>query len=124
MHVGLYNEKGVSLNHLLVKMLHKILTSVDRNNVKEKYAVILTMLDFSQAFERQNHSYGIDSFIRNGVRPSLIPILINFFQGREILVKWKGVISTPKRVAGGGAQGISAGINEYISQTNGNLSFL
>ena len=39
------NEKGVSLNHLLLKMINKILTAVDRNTANEKYAVVLTMLD-------------------------------------------------------------------------------
>ena len=53
------NEKGVSLNYLLIKMLHKILTAVDKNTANDKYAVILPMLDMSQAFERQSHSLGV-----------------------------------------------------------------
>ena len=60
-------------------MLNKILTSIDKNTVNEKYAVILTMLDMAQAFERQSHSLGVQSFIDQGVRPSLIPVLISFF---------------------------------------------
>ena len=84
------NEKGVSLNHLLLKMINKILTSVDNNTVKEKYAVILTMLDMSQAFERQSHNHGVRSLIDQGVRPSLIPVLVSFFQERNIVVKWNG----------------------------------
>ena len=44
------NEKGMSLNHLLIKLVNKILTAVDKNSAKEKFAVILTMLDWSQAF--------------------------------------------------------------------------
>ena len=38
------NEKGVSINHLLVKLVDKILTAVNKNNAQEKNAVILTML--------------------------------------------------------------------------------
>ena len=53
------NEKGMSINHLLINLLHKILVSVDKNSENEKYAVILTFLDFSQAFERQSHKRGI-----------------------------------------------------------------
>ena len=97
---------------------------MDRNTGKDKFAVILTMLDLAQAFERQSHYHGIASFIRNGVRPSLIPILISFFQERSIIVKWKGFFSSPRVVAGGGSQGISAGIIEYLSQTSGCLSFI
>ena len=49
------NEKGLSINHYLIKMLHKILLSVDKNSITDKKAVILTMLDYSIAFERQSH---------------------------------------------------------------------
>ena len=119
------NEKGMSLNHLLINMLHEIHSAVDRNTVNEKMAVILTMVDWSQAFERQNHRLGVQSFIDNGVRPSLIPILISFFQGRQIVVKWNDVLSKPIEVSGGGPQGGTAGgILEYLSQSAGNLSFV
>ena len=60
-----------------------------KNSEKEKKSVILTMLDWSQAFERQSHKLGIQSFINNNVRISLIPTLISMFQGRQILVKWE-----------------------------------
>ena len=119
------NEKGMSLNHLLINMIHKILTAVDKNSAKEKFAVVLTMVDWSQAFERQNHKLGIQSFIDNGVRSSLIPILISFFKNREIVVKWNGTFSQPKQVTGGGPQGGTAGgILEYLSQSANNLNFL
>merc|ERR1711954_452436 len=39
------NQKGMSINHLLINLLHKILVSVDKNSENEKYAVILTFLD-------------------------------------------------------------------------------
>ena len=82
------------------------------------------MVDWSQAFKRQSHILGIKSFIKNGVRRSLIPLLINFTQNRHIMVKWNSCFSSPTAVNGGGPQGGTAGILEYISQTNGNLDFL
>ena len=119
------NEKGISINHLLINLLHKILTAVDKNSKKEKFAVILNLLDYSQAFERVSHQRGIHSFIQNNVRPSLIPVLISFFENRSIQVKWNGHFSETNKVNGGSAQGISAGgVLEYLSLTNGNLSFL
>ena len=115
----------MSLNHLLVKLINKILTEVDKNTAKDKYAVILTMLDWSRAFEKQSHIQGVQSFIDNGVRPSLIPVLISFFKDRELIVKWKGIFSDVVKVTAGGPQGGTAGgILEYLSQTSGNLSFL
>ena len=114
------NEKGLSVN-----MIHEILSGVDTNNKNNKPAPILTMIGYAQAFERQSYRLGIESFIKNGVRRSLIPILISFFENRRLLVKWQNVFSKAEEVLGGGAQGSTAGgILEFISQTAGNLNFL
>ena len=39
-------------------------------------------------------------------------------------VKWKGKLSTPKKLKGGGPQGSSFGIWEYLSQSNDNAEFV
>ena len=59
------NERKLSIQHYLIKMLHAILSAVDKNSQSESYAVILNMIDWSQAFDRQCHSLGIRSFINN-----------------------------------------------------------
>ena len=118
------NEKKVSAQHYLIKMLNRILTAVDRNSQKEAFAVIVTMVDWSQAFDRQSHKLGIQSFIENGVRSSLIPILISFFQKRNMKVKWNKTMSSTHRLNGGGPQGGLMGILEYLSQTNHNTDFI
>ena len=105
-------------------MLHKILTSVDKSSVIKSVAVILEMVDWSQAFDRQSHQLGIKSFIENGVRPSLIPVLMSFFQNRQMKVKWKGLLSSMRPLPGGGPQGGILGIEEYLSQSNNNTDFL
>ena len=118
------NPKKISAQHYLINMLHKILTTLDGNSVKKSMAVLLQMIDWSQAFDRLDHTKGIQSFISNGVRPSLIPILISFFENREMKVKWKGVLSAPRALPGGGPQGGTLGIEEYLSQNNDNTDFL
>ena len=118
------NVKKISLQHYLVKMLHKILTTIDQSTITQSMAVILTMVDWKQAFDRQSHILGIQSFIDNGVRPSMIPILLSFFKNRRMKVKWKGLLSTIRALPGGGPQGGTLGIEEYISQSNGNTDFL
>ena len=114
------NQKGLSIQHYLVKMLDKILLAVDKNSKSESCAVLATLVDWKQAFPRQCPKLGIESFIQNGVRPSLIPMLINYFQGRIMKVKWKGQLSTTRELKGGGPQGSTFGIWEYLSQSNDN----
>ena len=82
------NEKGISTQHYLIKMIDQILTSLDTNDIKEVNAVIAQLIDWNQAFDRQCPKLGVNSFIENGVRKSLIPILINYFQDRRMTVKW------------------------------------
>ena len=118
------NRKKISIQHYLVKLLHKILKSLDINSSSKSMAVILTMVDWSKAFDRQSHKFGIQSFIENGVRPGLISILMSFFINRKMTVKWKGLLSSLHSLPGGGPQGDNLGIEEYLSQTNGNTSFL
>ena len=111
------NEKGLSVQHYLIKMLHQILINLYVNCQSKSFAVILNMIDWS-------HRLGVQSFIDNGVRSSLIPILINFFQDRTMVVKWKGHLSKPREMPGGGPQGGALGTIEYTSQTNHNTDFL
>ena len=67
---------------------------------------------------RQSPLLGIKSFIKNGVRPCLIPILISFFQNRRMVVKWHGTMSKERRLYGGGPQGSTMGILEFLSLSN------
>ena len=72
------NQKGVSVQHYLIKMIHRILTVLDNNSRKETFAVIANLIDWNNAFPRQCPKLGIESFVKNGVRPSLIHILLNY----------------------------------------------
>ena len=53
------NKQNLSIQHYLIKMVHKILTAVDENSQQKAYAVILSMVDWSQAFDTQSHYIGI-----------------------------------------------------------------
>ena len=81
-----------------------------------------TLVDWKEAFPRQCPKLGIESFIQNGVRPALIPLMINFFQGRQMRVKWHGQLSEVRDLKGGGPQGSTFGIWEYLSQSNDNAN--
>ena len=112
------NQKGISIQHYLIDMIHRILTTLDNNSRKETFAVIASLIDWNNAFARQCPKLGIESFMKNGVRPALIPVLVNYFQNREMTVKWHGCHSLPRRVNGGGPQGATLGLLEYLSQSN------
>ena len=99
---------------------HRILTVLDNNARRETFAVIASLIDWNNAFPRQCPKLGIESFIKNGVRPALIPVLINYFDDREMSVKWHGCRSVPRKIRGGGPQGATLGILEYLSQSNNN----
>ena len=53
------NEKGTSINHYLIKMIHKILTALDKNTKRETFAVVANMIDWNLAFPRQCPKLGI-----------------------------------------------------------------
>ena len=98
------NQKGISIQHYLIKLIDRILLALDK---QESCAVIATLVDWKQAFSCQCPRLGIESFIKNGVRPALIPTLISYFQGRRMKVKWHGQMSTIRELEGGGPQGSS-----------------
>ena len=114
------NRKGKSINHYLINMINRILTTLDSSSRKKTVAVVASLIDWSKAFPRQCPKLGVESFIRNGVRPALIPVLTSFFQNRKMLVKWHGHKSTIRNLPGGGPAGSSIGLLEYLSQSNNN----
>ena len=118
------NQKGLSIQHYLVKFIDRVLKAVDKNSKKDVCAVLATLVDWKQAFSRQCPTLGVKSFIQNGVRPALIPLLVNYFQGRQMKVKWQGGLSKPRVLKGGGPQGSTFGIWEYLSQSNTNSDFI
>ena len=114
------NEAGTSIQHYLVCMIHRVLTALDTNSRRESFAVIANLIDWNSAFPRQCPKLGVESFIKNGVRASLIPLLVNYFQERQMSVSWHGCTSVPRKINGGGPQGATLGILEYLSQSNNN----
>ena len=118
------NQKGLSIQHYLVKFMDRVLQTIDSNSKKDACAILATLVDWKQAFPRQCPKLGVESFVKNGVRPALIPLLVNFFQGRRMKVKWHGEMSSERELIGGGPQGSTFGLWEYLSQSNDNANCL
>ena len=114
------NQKGLSIQHYLIKFIDRILEALDKNSKSETCAVLATQVDWKQTFPRQCPKLGVESFIKNGVRPALIPMLVSYFQGRQMKVKWHGHMSSERDLNGGGPQGSTFGLWAYLSQSNDN----
>ena len=112
------NQAGLSTQHYLIKIIDRILSVTDKSAKGECVAVLATLLDWSKAFPMQDHTLGVKSFIRNGVRPALIPLVASFFEDRSMRVAWRGKLSSKRLLPGSGPQGSSWGILEYLSQSN------
>ena len=112
------NQKHLGIQHYLVRFLNRILSNLDKNSKGEVNAALCMFVDWKQAYSRQCHTLGVKSFIQNGVRPSLIPLLISYFENREMKVKWHNTVSKSRNLPGSGAMGASLGNWEYLSQTN------
>ena len=80
------NQRGVSIQHYLVKFVDKVLKSLDSHSKGTTFAALATFIDWKEAFNGQDPKL-IILFLENGVRPSLIPILVNYFQKRTMFFK-------------------------------------
>ena len=82
----------------------------------------MQLIDWSKAFDRVDAKIAVEAFIANGVRPSLVPILMSFFQHRTMIVKWHNSLSTPRELPGGCPQGSTFGLLGYSVSANDNAS--
>ena len=73
------NRKRTGIQHYLIGMLHRFLSETDDNSRADAKAVLATFIDWQEAYSRQSHILGVKSFIANGVRPSLIPLITSYF---------------------------------------------
>jgi hypothetical protein len=108
-------QPGIGTEHLVVCLMDRILKLLDKHT--DRSAVIMTCLDWSAAFDRQDPTLGIIKFIKLGVRPSLIPLLVSYLTDRRMQVKFNGELSEFLALIGGGPQGtLWAKLNTWFSQ--------
>ena len=112
------NMKGTGTEHLLVSLIDKILSHLDRN--QNSPLCIATMLDWSAAFDRQCPMIGVEKFLKCGVRPEIVSVLTSYLSNRSMSVKFNGVTSDTFEMPGGGPQGTLLGVLEYLVQSNDN----
>ena len=103
--------KGSSICHYLIDLLTFILYNQD---LDIPHAVLSVMVDFSNAFNRIDHSLLITILSDLSVPGWLLNIVIGFLSDRSLIVSVKGVKSDKKGLPGGGPQGTILGMFLFL----------
>ena len=111
-------QKGTGTDHMIVFLLNRVLQLLDTH--RDQSAIIAACIDWAAAFDRQDPTLAIQSFIQIGVRPALIPVLISYLDNRKMQVSFNGELSDILTLIGGGPQGTLLGQIMYLVQTNSN----
>ena len=94
--------KGNSTSHYLIELINFILMNQDSS---EQVAVLASFVDFSKAFNRQDHSILITKLCDLGVPGWLLRLVTTFLENRKMIVRYKGKSSKVKDLPGCGPQG-------------------
>ena len=105
-------QKGMGTEHVIVNFVDRVLKLLDNSTTRP--AVMTTFVDWRGAFDRQDPTITVNKFIQLGVRSSLIPLLIDYLNNRQMKVKLNGEESEVKSLIGGSPQGTLIGQLLYI----------
>ena len=107
--------KGNSISHYLIEFINFILYHQDS---PDQTAVLACLVDFSKAFNRQDHATLITKLSDMGVPGWLLKVVIAFLKDRSMRVKYKGKLSDTYPLQGGGPQGALLGLFLFIVLIN------
>ena len=106
-------RKGYSVTLYLIKLVDFILS-----NLEKSVAVLISMIDFSKAYNRQSHNRLLTCYNDLGTPPYLLRILKSYLTNRKMVVRHKGHTSKMYELPGGGAQGTNLGILNFLVYIN------
>ena len=107
--------KGNSITHYLIEFVNFILANQDS---RSPTAILACMVDFSKAFNRQNHNILITKLSDLGVPGWLLKIVMAFLTNRSMIVRYRGARSSQKSLPGGGPQGTLLGLLLFLVLIN------
>lgn len=107
--------KGNSISHYLIEFTNFILYNQDLKNPR---AILALMIDFSKAFNRQNHNTLIQILSDLEVPSWLLRIVMAFLTDRELILRYKGKSSGRKSLPGGSPQGTRLGMFLFLILIN------
>ena len=80
-------KKGTGTEHLIVALVDRVLSLLDKPGMR---AVVAAAVDWASAFSRTDPTKTITKFVNMGLRSSLVNILIEFIEERQMSVKYNG----------------------------------
>ena len=107
--------KGNSICHYLIELINFILYHQDSS---EPSAILLCLVDFSKAFNRQDHNILITKLSDLGVPGWLLNLVMSFLTDRFMKVKYRGKWSELFSLPGGGPQGALLGLFLFLVLVN------
>ena len=113
--------KGNSISHYMIELINFILYNQDYNL---PIAILACAVDFSKAFNRQNHYILIKKLSDMGVPGWLLNLVMGFLTDREMFVRYKGETSNCKPLPGGGPQGTLLGLLLFLGGNGWRISAL
>ena len=108
-------QKGNSISHYIIELINFILYNQDYNL---PIGILACAVDFSKAFNRQNHNILVTKLSDMGVPGWLLNIVMGFLTNREMVVRYSGVTSQTKPLPGGGPQGTLLGLLLFLILIN------
>ena len=108
-------QKGNSVSHYLIDFINFVSYNQDINNIQ---AVLAVAVDFSKAFNRQNHNIIIRILSDLGVPAWLLRLIASFLTQRELILRYKGNSSERKPLPGGSPQGTRLGMFLFLILIN------
>ena len=87
-------------------------------NLDKKKAVIVGLLDYSKAYNRQCHNRLLTGFSDLGTPEYLLKVLKSYFTNRDMVVRHRGVNSSKMSLPGSCGQGTNLGILSYLVNIN------
>ena len=107
--------KGNSITHYMIELINFILYNQDYDL---PIGVLTCTIDFSKAFNPQNHNLLVTKLSDMGVPGWLLNIVMGFLTNRVMVVRYKGETSEAKSLPGGGPQGTLLGLLLFLILIN------
>ena len=107
--------KGNSISHYMIELINFIQYNQDYNL---PIGVLACAIDFSKAFNRQNHNILVTKLSDMGVPGWLLNIVMGFLSERILRVSYKGAVARDRSLPGGGPQGTLLGFLLFLILIN------